>query len=335
MRNALRYTGVAAAATAALCSVYLYRTIQLGRGDAQPVQIENLNPRGEMLGPEGMAFDAQGNLYVGDASGVVWRFERGGPPAVYAHLDQLQPPAGIHAGGMVFDAQGNLYVATFGFARGSILRIDPERKVRFFARDIGSANALAVTSDGRHLWASDGSRSGRVLRYPLGGGDPAQPDLAVQGFRYPNGIALGKDEAALFVAETYSGSIVRVDLHETGAGSPERIIEIKGAFSRGTLDGLAFDPRDQGRRFLYVAENLRGMFTVVDLAARPPGVVRRYSVSLMGGRPCPASTLIRDGYLYFTDPWACSPLRLLAGSPTYHRHTFRFRLLDLSTLYNP
>lgn len=335
MKSALRYIGVAGAAAVALFSVYVYRTVQLGRGDAQPVKIENLNPRGEMLGPEGLAFDAKGNLYVGDARATVWKFERGGPPTVYARLDLLQPPVGIRAGGMVFDAQGNLYVAAFGFARGSILKIDPGKNVRFFAHDIGVANALALTGDNRHLWVSDDSRSGRVLRYPLGGPDPAQPDVVVQGLRHPNGIAVGKDEAALFVAETYSGDIVRVDVRETGAAPPTRVLNIKGAFSSGTLDGLAFDPRDQNRRFLYVAENLRGMFTVIDLQAAPPTVVKRYSMSLMGGRPCPASMLMRDGYMYFTDRWACSPLNLLSGSPRYHQHAFRFRLLDLSSLYSP
>ena len=332
MRRVLSYVGVGVAAAFAIFCIYVYRTVQAGRGEAQPVQIETVNPRGEMLGPEGLTFDAQGNLYVGDAQATVWKFENVGPPAVYASLDLLQPPAGVHAGGMVFDRRGNLYVAVFGFARGSVLRVDPARNVQFFARDLGVANALAISRDNRYLWVSDHSSGGRLLRFPLGGAVPAQPDVTVTGLSYPNGIAFGRDESVLFAAESYSGNIVRVDAGGPGA-KPVTVVNVKGTFCRGTLDGIGFDPRDQNRRFLYVAENLRGMVTAIDLEATPPRVIKRYSLSMMGGRPCPASLEIRDGYMYFTDLWSCSPLRLMAGKPHYHQHAYRFRLLDLSSIF--
>jgi hypothetical protein len=53
----------------------------------------------------------------------------------------------------------------------------------------------------------------------------------------------------------------------------------------------------------------------------------------MGGRPCPSSMTIRDGYLYFTDLWSCSPARLWMNLPKYRQHAYRFRVTDLTSSY--
>lgn len=321
--------------------LFLYRTLELGRGDAQPVILENVNPDGEFLGPEGIQFDSYRNLYVGDGQGLIWKMEHGGKPAVYAQLSQASAEMekegpfdskSIHVGGMAFDPEGNLYLAAYGFAHGSVLRVDGKtRKGQIFARDMGVANYLVLSQDTRHLWVSDYRRQGRILRYTLGGPLPAHPDWIVSGLDYPNGLALGPSEQVIYTAETYSGYISSVQL--TVENPPVvRLINLKGSFSTGSLDGLAFDPRDTRRRFLYVAENIRGLFTVLDLESKPVRVLKRLRMSLMGGRPCPASMVIRDGYLYFTDLWACSPIRILLRMPQYHNHAYRFRVTDLTAL---
>ncbi len=339
LKKTTRFLIYAVMTALAACALYLYRTLQLGRGDAQPAFLEILNPAGEMLGPEGIQFDGAGNLYVGDANGFVWVMEQGGSPAVYAEMARVTQMPGSpatsdspHVGGMAFDAGHNLYAACFGFGGGTILRVDAATKeVRFFARDVGVANSLAITRDGKHLWASDCRSDGRLLRYPLADIPPALPDLAVSGLKHPNGLVFGKDEQILYCAETYSGEIARVDL---SGDKPrvERIIDLKRPFAVGSLDGLAFDPRDVRQRFLYVAENMRGMFTVVDVESRPTRVVKTFRLAQMGGRPCPASMVIREGSLYFTDLWSCSPIRILLGMPKWHNHVYRFRVLDLSSI---
>ncbi len=342
MKAILRYAALTFAAVALALVIYLYRTVQLGRADAQPVVLENLNPGGEFFGPEGIEIDPQGSLYVGDAKGRIWKMDPGAKPTIHAELSYLHAAPGgddstyppiVHAGGIACDSERNLYVAAYGFANGSVVRVDADaRQVRFFARDIGVANYPLLTQDGKHLWVSDYRRTGRVLRYPLGGSLPAQPQITVSGLEYPNGLALDKDEKALYVAETYSGFVTRVDI---GDGNPRvtRLINLKGSFATGSLDGLAFDPRDTERRFLYVAENIRGMFSILDLHAHPVRILKRLSMALMGGRPCPASMVIREGYLYFTDLWSCSPIRILLRMPDYRRHAYRFRVLDLATFY--
>lgn len=342
MKTTLKQILITILAAILIGALYLYRTIELGREDARPALLEILNPSGQLAGPEGIQFDAHGNLYAGTSQGLVWTLEPGGAPRIYAQLDQVQPIPGVPssgsilAGGMAFDPAGNLYVAAFDFAGGSILRVDAgTRRVRFFAQGMGVANALVITQDSRYLWVSDDRRQGRLLRYALAGSPPAQPDLVVVGLSYPNGLALGRDEKALYASETFSGNIARIDL-AADKHAIERVTNLKGRFAIAALGGLAFDERDLNRRFLYVAENLRGLFTILDLEARPVRVIKRMSVAQMGGRPCPASLIIRDGYLYFTDIWSCNPVRILLGFPKYHQFLFRFKVTDLAMVYeNP
>lgn len=324
----------------AIASLYFFRTIELGRSDAKPAHLEILNPTGALAGPGGIRFDSHGTLYAGTSQGLIWVLEAGGNPRIFAQLDQVQSIPGlslssdpIMAGGMAFDRAGNLYVAAFDFAGGSVLRIDPDgRTIRFFAVGIGVANSLVVTGDDRHLWVSDCRSRGRLLRYPLGGSTPAQPDQVIPGLSRPSGLALGKDDRSLYAAETLSGDVVRADL-TAAQPAPVRIANLKHRLAVGSLNGLAFDPRDPERRFLYVAENLRGLFTVLDLRAQPVRILKRISVAQMGDRPCPAFLVIHDGYLYFTDIWSCNPLRIVLGFPKYHQFVFRFKITDLSMVY--
>ncbi len=340
MANTRRYLLPALVVALLLALTIIYRTVELGRGAARPAFLENLNQSGTILGPEGIQFDAQGTLYVGDSQGIIWILGQGGEPRIYARLDRvkgsdasgsLQGP--MKAGGLAIDAAGNLYVAVHAFAGGSVLRVGAGgQEVSLFARDMGVASGVANSSDGRGLWVSDGRIQGRLLRYPLNGPVPTQPDQVITGLHSPGGLALGKDEKVLFAAERYTGDIIRVDL--TGVRpAPVPVSSLKGAFAIGSLAGLEFDPRDRERRFLYVAENLRGIFTILDLEAKPARIVKRLRLATMGGRPCPASMVIREGYLYFTDLWSCSPIRILLGFPAYREHAYRFQVTDLSSLY--
>lgn len=338
-KDILRAVSYLLLAGALALSLFLYRTLQLGRGDAQPVSIENLNPRDEIVGPDAIQFDGAGNLYVGDTQGIVWSLGHGGSAEVYARLQNVQPAGSspsvgdIHIGGLGFDAHGNLYAAAQALAGGSVVRVDAGTfAISLFARDIGIAGSLVLTKDSRYIWVSDDRKQGRLLRYPIEGVLPAQPDIVVTGLEHPRGIALGADEASLYVAESFSGNVTRIGFNGRSA-EVRRIINLKGSLSVGMLDGLAFDPRDAERRFLFVAENLRGMFTVIDLQSQAPRIVKHLGMSLMGGRPCPANMIIRGGYLYFTDLWACSPVRILLGMPKWHNHAYRFRVLSIANLY--
>ncbi len=339
MKSPLKEILISSAIILFVAAIYFFRTIDSGRAGAIPAHLEIMNPSGRLAGPEGIQFDTRGDIYVGTSQGLVWTISEGRVPRIYAELNKVHPIPGISpsgeimGGGMAFDRAGNLYVAAFGFGGGSILCVDAgTREVRFFAHGLGVANSLSITDDNRHLWVTDDRRQGRLLRFSLAGPLPARPDLEIRGLSFPNGLVLGKDDRLLYVAETYSGNIARVD---PAAARPAavHVANLKGRLAVASLDGLAFDPRDSDRRFLYVAENLRGLFTVLDLQAQPVRVIKRISAAQMGGRPCPASLAIRAGYLYFTDIWSCNPFRIILGFPKYHQFVYRFKVTDLAMVY--
>ncbi len=321
-------------AALSLGGLYLYRSLELGRMDAQPAFLEPLNPGGELLGPEGICIDRQGNLLVGDARGILWNLGRGGKPVPIASLVPglrvealINTTARGRATGIAVDHRGNIF-AVFRSAEGSSLtKIETNGNSRVIADSIGAAAALTMTDDDSSIWVADCRPQGRILRYALDGTAPVLPNLTISGLRYPAGVALGKDSRALYVAERDSGSLMEVDL---GARQPtaEKIADLSGRLSMGSLASLAFDPRDTDRRFLYAAENLRGMITVVDVATRPPRIFKHLRLTLMGGRICPRGLVIQDGNLYCTDLWTCNPFRLALGFPKWQGRAYRFRVLD-------
>jgi sugar lactone lactonase YvrE len=322
-----------------VASIFLYRTFQLGRGDAAAARLENLNPSGELLGPEGICLDARGNLLVADTRGLIWDLGRGGTARIHARLIDTQesnaPEFGdalARVGGLAADDSGNLYASLRQSSGSALYRIDPARNADIFARDVGAPGPLALAKDRRSLWLVDGDSNGRLLHFPLAAPAPVKPDLIIHGLRSPSGVALGSEDRTIYASEMYAGTIVEIRLGETKP-VVSRISDLKGRLSMGSLKGLAFDPRDQERRILYVAENLRGMFTLLDVKSRPPRIVKRLSLTLMGGRLCPGGMFIQDGYLYLTDLWSCSPLRLALGMPKWQTHAYRFRTLDPAAFY--
>lgn len=329
----------AAAGIVVCAGLYAYRTLELGRGDAQPAFLEHLNPGGELLGPEGICFDAHGNLVVADATGHLWNLGQGGSASPFASLlpEDSSGPSRLkraegRATGLAPGNGGKLYVTFRDSSGSSLTEIDVAGRRRELSRSFGIAGALITTHDGSGLWIADCRSEGRVLHYNLSASPPLQPDRVISGLSHPDGLALGKNDQILFVVEKYKGTIAEIGLG-TGVPQIKRIADLAGSYCLGSLKCMAFDPRDPQRRFLYVAENLRGLITVLDVNSQPARIVKRIRLTVMGGRLCPGGIIIRDGYLYFTDIWTCNPLRLALGIPKWQSHTYRFRITDLASLY--
>lgn len=142
--------------------------------------------------------------------------------------------------GLLFVAQngGRLMGQTVDAkATGGIQVVDPDGDIRWVSRDPIAPNDLCFGPDGA-LYVTDPTRSrrddGRIWRCDPRSG--ATELLATVGW-YPNGIAFGPEDDALYVASTWEQRIVRFPLDGGRLGAPEVVVQMR----RGHPDGFAFD----------------------------------------------------------------------------------------------
>lgn len=200
--------------------------------------------RGQLAGPESVAFDASGRLYTGTSDGRVLR--------VHPETDRVelvarmgrelpscgQPEMEAECGrplGLAFDPNGRLFVADahaglVEIAEGGevIPRVTEAGGVR-----LGFTDDLDIASDGR-IYFSDASvkwtrarfredilennGNGRLVRF-----DPATGDVEVllDGLHFANGVALALDESYVLVVETSRYRIRRYHLTGSLAGTAD------------------------------------------------------------------------------------------------------------------
>ncbi len=256
--------------------------------------------------PEGIAADAQGNIYV-----ATFDFTTQNKIHIFRRNGKLRGSITLASGvvplGMEFDAAGNLFVADFG--NGKVLKFTPpfgssSTAAATFAVCAGSGagcglNALAFDSSGK-LYVSD-SFGGRIFRI-----DPAtgavttffQHDLLQPGSHgFPgfgaNGIAFNAAGTDLFIANTADDRLLKLHLATLALSTFAE--SVNGA------DGIAFDA--SGR--LWVAANQAD--EVVALNGNGRVVDRRGSFRGIGqdGAPrgllFPASIVISRGDIFVTN----------------------------------
>jgi sugar lactone lactonase YvrE len=178
-------------------------------------------PRGN--GPEDVAVGQDGQIYSGTDDGCVWRWPADAHPGAVPSLvaDTGGRPLGIEVG-----PDGSLVVCD---AYRGLLRIDAAGTITDLAATAAGerilfCNNAAVASDGVVYFSDSSNRfpvshwrrdllehrpNGRILAYdPVSG----RTDVVADGFYFPNGVALSRDEDALLVCETVTHRLVRVSL---------------------------------------------------------------------------------------------------------------------------
>lgn len=181
---------------------------------------------GQDEGPEHIVLARDGKLYAAVASGNILRMNPdGSAQEVFAHT-------GGRVLGFDFDAAGNLIAAD---AVKGLLSIAPDRKITVLADQVSStdpiryADAVVVAGNGRIYFSDASTRfaptrwggtfeasvldiieqssTGRVLEH-----DPAtkRTRIVARGLSFANGVALARDEQALFVAETGKYRVWRI-----------------------------------------------------------------------------------------------------------------------------
>lgn len=249
-----------------------------------------LIPLGGHEGPEGVARDARGRLYVSTREGVILRLTAEGTDPV-AWADTKGRPLG-----MVFDAAGTLFVAD---GERGLLAVDTTGAVRLLADSadgtrIEFADDLAVASTGR-VYLSDAStkfgvraqsdQDASVLDVIEHGGhgrliewDPATGRATVvrAGLDFANGVALTPDEQAVLLCETGAYRIVRIGVAGAARGTLTPVLENLPGFPDNISpagDGrywvALFAPRNALLDALSARPGLRKVIPRIPAFARP------------------------------------------------------------------
>ena len=167
--------------------------------------------------PSGLAEDAQGRVWVAQGGHPP---ARGGRPAAPG-IQCLSPPGIGTPGQKPADVDD---VLTEGFDAPNDLVIGPDGRL-WFTDPRGPA--LAGTPEPGRLWVFD----------PRPGPGTVAAAVVAQGAFFPNGLAFAPDGDALYVAETFTGRILRYRRNGAGLSAPA----VFATLPEGRPDGLAFD----------------------------------------------------------------------------------------------
>lgn len=219
------------------------------------LQSAELLAQGKIHGPEDIAIDAQGRVHAGLADGRVIRLDG----------DKLNPRittlanTGGYPLGMVFDAAGNLIICD---AKHGLLQLAADGKLTTLVSTVDGvplvfADDLDIAADGKIYFTDastkyhqpdymldflEGRPYGRLYVY-----DPVSKTtkLLLKDLYFANGVAVSKNQDAVFIAETYRYRIRKLWLSGPKAGSHEIIAD--------NLPGLPDNINSDGHGTIWIA----------------------------------------------------------------------------------
>jgi sugar lactone lactonase YvrE len=212
------------------------------------------------IGPEDVAIDAAGNIFVGYEDGRIVRFTPDGSEhALFA--DTGGRPLGLE-----FDPDGRLVVCD-GYK--GLLRIAADGAIEVLATEadgvpFGFTNDLDIAADGTIYFSDASSKFGPAMKarddvLEHGGNgrllkrDPVTGATTVllDGLQFANGVALAPDGRSVLVAQTGRYDVLRYWLAGDKAGTHEVFIENLP----GIPDGISSNGRDTYWLALFTVRN--------------------------------------------------------------------------------
>ncbi len=196
-------------------------------------------------GPEDVAIDGEGRVYVGVEQGKILRYAPDGSRAEVFVVTGGRPL------GLDFDKNGNLIVAD---AAKGLLSVDPQGNLSVLCTevegqplgftddvDVDSMN-VAWFSDASVKWdhhhvmneALESRPNGRLVKYDIGTGECAS---VLSDLFFANGIAVSPDDTYVLVNETMRYRTKRVYVRGPRAGVVETFIDNLPGFPDGISTG--------------------------------------------------------------------------------------------------
>jgi gluconolactonase len=198
---------------------------------------------------EDLAFDRDGMLWAGGEAGQIYRILEKGKVEEVTNI-------GGFCLGLTFSASDELFVCNAKLA--TVVRVQKDGKSALFADSAGSRKLVqpnySVFDSQGNLYVSDSGQwltsSGCVVRFDSRGKgtiflQPPQP--------FPNGMALSQDERFLFIAQSHTEDVLKVEILPDGTAGQQ---EVYATGLERIPDGLAFDV--QGNLFVscYASDNI-------------------------------------------------------------------------------
>ncbi len=238
------------------------------------------------IGPIGLAFDASGNLFVGDAaSGFLYKFGPAGGIASRSTQVNATPIDGFPLG-LAFGKDGSLFLARPFSSEVAQLDASTGTIIRTVASVTGTVAGLATDPLSGDLFVSSAFLVPPLYRISNFASGPGT--VTVYASIAVDGIAFGQD-GTLFAA-VEGGGVAKIT--GTNSPTPGAVSIIDTPFGSG--DGMALSATP-GTPFLYINRN-DGIITKMDLTTTPPTFTDIFS----GGSRGDFAAVGPDGCLYAT-----------------------------------
>jgi gluconolactonase len=229
--------------------------------------------------PECLAFDREGWLWAGGEAGQVYRISVEGAPQLVAQM-------GGFCGGVAWSPDdAELFVCN---PSHGIVRVKRNGEWSVFANSAGSLHLICPNyglfdRSGNYYVTDSGNwkkHNGWLLKYTSNGSG----EIVAGPFGFANGLALSADERTLFMVESDTDSVYRIDL-ATGAAAiyAEKVGRMP--------DGIALDAEGNLFASCYASDDIHRI--------SPSGEMTLFAYdrwAILLSRP--TNLAFRDGYLY-------------------------------------
>jgi gluconolactonase len=198
---------------------------------------------------EDLAFDAEGLLWAGGELGQVYRIPEKG------RVEEVTNIGGFCLG-LTFSANDELFVCNPKLR--AIVKVQKNGAASLFADFAGHHKLIqpnySVFDSAGNLYVSDSGEwsrsSGCIVRFdPSGHGE-----IFLEGPQpFPNGLALDASERFLYIAQSHTDNVLRVEIRKDGSAGDR---EIYAKDIERVPDGLAFDVAGNLYVSCYASDNI-------------------------------------------------------------------------------